>query len=259
MKVYTFGDRKNPVIILLPGTCCHWKNSFEKVIPLLEKNFYVACISYDGFDETENTVFPGMLSETEKIERYIRKNFDGKVECAYGCSLGGSFVGLLIQRKNIHINHGILGSSDLDQMPKLPAYIFCKIGAACFYKMFQTGKLPGFARKRIKQAETDPYIREMLDMFGINKYDLTYIKKESIFRQTYTDYITPLENKIHVTGTKVHVFYAAKMGEKYLSRYHTHFEKPDIRYHNLQHEELLVCEPQKWTDEVMKCVNMEII
>jgi hypothetical protein len=62
-----------------------------------------------------------------------------------------------------------------------------------------------------------------------------------------------------VTGTKVHVFYAAKMGEKYLSRYHTHFEKPDIRYHNLQHEELLVCEPQKWTDEVMKCVNMEII
>jgi hypothetical protein len=99
----------------------------------------------------------------------------------------------------------------------------------------------------------------MLDMFGINKCDLTYIKKESIFRQIYTDYITPLENKIYVTGTKVHVFYAAKMGEKYLSRYHTHFEKPDIRYHNLQHEELLVCEPQKWTDEVMKCVNMEII
>jgi hypothetical protein len=262
MKVYTFGDRKNPVIILLPGTCCHWKNSFEKVIPLLTQDFYVACISYDGFDETQDSVFPGMLEETEKIERYIRKNFDGKVECAYGCSLGGSFVGLLIQRKNIHINHGILGSSDLDQMARLPAYIFCKIGASIFYKMFQKGKLPGFMQKRmqkrIEQSKTDPYVREMLDMFGINRCDLTYIKKESIFNQTYTDYITPLEDKIYVTGTKVHVFYATKMGKKYLSRYNRHFANPDIRYHDLQHEELLVCEPQKWAEEVKKCVNVYV-
>jgi hypothetical protein len=262
VKVYTFGDRKNPVIILLPGTCCHWKNNFEKVIPLLEKDFYVACVSYDGFDETENTVFPGMLPETEKIERYICENFDGKVACAYGCSLGGSFVGLLIQRENIHIDHGILGSSDLDQMARLPAYIFCKIGAACFYKMFQKRKMPGFVQKRINkrinQAKTDPYIREMLDMFGINKCDLTYIKKESIFRQTYTDYITPLKDNIHVSGTKVYVFYAAKMGEKYLTRYHRHFADPDIRYHDLQHEELLVCEPQKWTDEVIDCANVNM-
>jgi hypothetical protein len=221
----------------------------------LVQDFYVACISYDGFDETEDTVFPGMLEETAKIESYISENFDGEVECAYGCSLGGSFVGLLIQRKNIHINHGILGSSDLDQMPRLPAYIFCKIGAAIFYKMFQKGKLPGFMQKRIEQSETDSYIREMLDMFGINRCDLTYTKKESIFRQTYTDYITPLEDKIAVDGTKVHIFYAVKMGKKYLKRYHRHFANPDIRFHNLQHEELLVCEPDKWVDEVKKCVK----
>jgi hypothetical protein len=53
------------------------------VIPLLEQDFYVACFSYDGFDETEDTVFPGMLEETEKIENYIRENFDGRGDCAY--------------------------------------------------------------------------------------------------------------------------------------------------------------------------------
>jgi hypothetical protein len=80
MKVYTFGDRKNPVIILLPGTCCHWKNSFEKVIPLLEQDFYVACASYDGFDETEDTVFPGMLEETEKKRTtYARTLTEGAI------------------------------------------------------------------------------------------------------------------------------------------------------------------------------------
>lgn len=39
MKHYTFGEKENPVILLLPGTCCHWKRNFEGVIPYLEKIF----------------------------------------------------------------------------------------------------------------------------------------------------------------------------------------------------------------------------
>lgn len=52
MKFYEFGERDNPVIIWLPGTCCHWKANFVEVIPLLEQDFRVVCVSYDGFDET---------------------------------------------------------------------------------------------------------------------------------------------------------------------------------------------------------------
>lgn len=63
MKFYVFGDKEHPVILLLPGTCCHWKTNFETVIPLLEKEFHVICVSYDGFDETEDTIFPDMLTE----------------------------------------------------------------------------------------------------------------------------------------------------------------------------------------------------
>ena len=46
---------------------------------------------------------------------------------AYGSSLGGSFVGLLIQRKVIHIDHGFIGSSDLDQGNPLVARIMTGI------------------------------------------------------------------------------------------------------------------------------------
>lgn len=111
MKFYEFGERTSPVILLLPGTCCHWKLNFGEVIPLLEQHFHVVCVSYDGFDDTEDTVFPDMIAETEKIESYIQNHFGGTIRAAYGCSLGGSFVGLLVQRKNIHIDHAILGSS----------------------------------------------------------------------------------------------------------------------------------------------------
>jgi len=82
MKFYTFGSETNPVILLLPGTCCHWKNNFGNVIPLLEPHFHVVCVSYDGFDETEDTVFPDMLTETERIEAYIQDHFVGHIRAA---------------------------------------------------------------------------------------------------------------------------------------------------------------------------------
>ena len=64
MKVYVFGRKDAPAILLLPGR----KGNFGAVIPLLQQEFRVLCVSYDGFDETEQTEFPTMLEETEKIE-----------------------------------------------------------------------------------------------------------------------------------------------------------------------------------------------
>lgn len=50
-------------------------------------------------------------------------------------------------------------------------------------------------------------------------------------------------------GTVIHVFYAKKMGEKYLDRYKLHFADPDIREFDLQHEELLL-DADRWVKEV---------
>ena len=36
MKIYTFGAEDAPVLLLLPGTCCHWKSNFGAVI----RSFY---------------------------------------------------------------------------------------------------------------------------------------------------------------------------------------------------------------------------
>ena len=52
MKFHEFGKADKPVIILLPGTCCHWKANFGEASPLLEPDFRVVCVSYDSFNET---------------------------------------------------------------------------------------------------------------------------------------------------------------------------------------------------------------
>ena len=140
MKIYTFGEKDAPVILLLPGTCCHWKSNFRHVIPLLQTDYRVLCVSYDGFDETEQSEFPTMLEETVKIEAYLKTHCNGHIRAAYGCSLGGSFVGLLAARKNIRMDYGILGSSDLDQASRLAARLQTALLIPLFYPLIRDGK-----------------------------------------------------------------------------------------------------------------------
>ncbi len=249
MKFYEFGERTSPVILLLPGTCCHWKLNFWEVIPLLEQHFHVVCVSYAGFDDTEDTVFPDMIAETEKIESYIQDHFGGTIRAAYGCSLGGSFAGLLVQRKNIHIDHAILGSSDLDQDTPWKAKLKCRIAIPLLHKIVSTGEYPKVLRGLMEKKRT-PYRDKFMAMFGIGNGGLPFMKRESIYNQFYSDLITPLEDNIAVPGTTVHCFYAAKMGEEYLHRYQKHFANPVIHQFDMEHEELLVLYPHQWAEKV---------
>lgn len=259
MKIYECGNAENPVIFLFPGTCCQY-TSFDHVLPLLSRKFFVNVVSYDGFDDSEDTVFPDMLEETARIEAYIQEHFNGRIFAAYGCSLGGSFVALLIGRENIHMEHGFIGSSDMDQAKKISAKIQAAIVTPIFGKILATGKLPGWMKKRLDKAPENQkaYMQTMMEkMFGIGKGGMPFIKKESIYNQFYSDLITEVGDHIDVEGTTVHVFYATKMGKKYEARYKQHFAHPDIRFHNLEHEELLCSYPEKWMEEICICCEME--
>ena len=249
MIFYEYGKETAPTILLLPGTCCHWKLNFGEVIPMLSQDFRVVCTSYDGFDDTENTVFPDMLTETEKIEQYIKVNFGGRICAAYGCSLGGSFVGLLVQRGNVHIDHAILGSSDLDQDSVWKAKLKCKIAIPLLHRIVSTGEYPK-ALQGLMEKKRTPYRDKFMAMFGIGNGGLPFMKRESVYNQFYSDLITPLDEQIYVPGTTVHCFYAAKMGEEYLRRYQKHFADPVIHRFDMEHEELLVLHSQQWAQKI---------
>ena len=244
MKVYEFGKKSAPALLLLPGTCCHWKGNFGRVIPLLEKDFRVLCVSYDGFDETENTEFPTMLEETEKIEAYIKEHCSGHIHGAYGCSLGGPFVGLLAARQNIHMDYGILGSSDLDQSPVAAAKLQTALLLPLLYPFIRDGKFKSrILQKKLQKrmGQTEAYVQAFMDMLGGGR---PYVTMESCKNQFYSDLITPLPDQINVPGTEIHIFYALKMGKKYRLRY-------------LRHEELLACYPEQWAALVKQIVMVE--
>ena len=255
MKVYEFGKENAPVMLLLPGTCCHWKGNFGHVTELLETDFRVLCVRYDGFDETERTEFPTMTEETEKMEDYIQRHCGGRIRAAYGCSLGGSFVGLLAARRRIHMEYGILGSSDLDQASALTAGLQTKLLLPLLYPVIRDGGFQNrFLQKRMakRAAEMPGYVDAFMRMLGGAR---PYVTLQSCQNQFYSDLVTPLPDKIDVPGTEIHIFYALKMGEKYRARYEQHFAHPVIHEQDLQHEELLACYPEQWAALVKQIVR----
>lgn len=260
MKFYTFGDAAKPVFMTFPGTMCYWSAMFDEYTEELTKHFYVVMVSYDGFDESEDSVYPDMVTETEKIEDYIKENFGGRIFCAYGCSLGGSYAAYLLQRKRIHIDHVIIGSSDMDEAEPFSARIQAKLIASIGYGIFQNGALPGWMaraneKKIQKRPESRAYREKFIEMFTAR--DMSFVKKESIYNQFYYDLITKINKSISVPDSTVHVFYAKKMGAKYLDRYKAHFKDADIREQDMEHEEMFVCHKELWLKEVYSCCGIE--
>ena len=77
-------------------------------------------------------------------------------------SLGGSFVGLLAARQNIHMDCGILGSSDLDQASLLAARLQTDFLLPLIYPVVRDGKLKAkFLQKRLdkRARESGDYVK----------------------------------------------------------------------------------------------------
>ena len=122
-----------------------------------------------------------------------------------------------------------------------------------------SNKRYGYEMMQKKLNKTDEVKKELyngfLNMFGIGKGGCPWITKQSIYNQFYSDLVTKVQHGIDVPGTTIHVFYATKMGKKYEKRYCTYFKNPDIRRHNMQHEELFCCHSAEWVEEVRKAVE----
>lgn len=248
MTYNEMGNMSGKTLMLLPGTCCDWQSNFGSVIEDLKKNYHLICVNYDGFDGSDS-IFSDVITVTEKIEKYIRERFSGRLDGALGSSLGGTFVGQLIMREKVHIDHGIFGSSDLDQSGVIAA----KLQAALV-----TPLLTGVKKSEKKKLKTKKMLMDSFEMSdevsdkfieAFSKFDVRSIKNEY-----YTDLLTHLNKDIHVEGTTAHFIYANKMGEKYLKRYLKYFRDPDIRAFNMQHEQWLFGE-RKYAEPVLRAID----
>ena len=248
MKFEEIGNMEGKTLMLLPGTCCDWQTNFGTVLDKLAEKYHLICVNYDGFDGNDE-IFPDMITVTEKIERYIIENHNGRIDGALGSSLGSSFVGQLIQRKNIHMDHGIFGSPDLDQSGKVIAWLQSKLVVPLLTSFTGSPKRQMRTKEKLKRIflMSDETADKFMECFA-------KFSPESIKNEYYTDLITHLEENINVEHTRAHFIYANKMGEKYLKRYRKYFYNPDIREFDMQHEQWLLGEEQ-YSVPVLKAID----
>ena len=50
MKIYHFGAEDAPVLLLLPGTCCHWKSNCKYFFNLMVTHLYLSFEKTVSFD-----------------------------------------------------------------------------------------------------------------------------------------------------------------------------------------------------------------
>ena len=245
MRILEHGRGQEQTLLFFPCTAEPvW--AFEATIALLSQRRHVFQVVFDGHQPEYPGDFTSVEQTVDEVTEYLKSHGVDRLDAAYGCSLGGSFVGLLAARQNIHMDCGILGSSDLDQASPLAARLQTDFLLPLIYPVVRDGKFKAkFLQKRLdkRARESGDYVKAFLKMFGEAR---PYVTMQSCKNQFYSDLITPLPDKIHVPGTEIHIFYALKMGAKYRARYQQHFAHPVLHEQNLQHEELLACHPEQW-------------
>jgi len=248
MQFDEIGNMAGKTLMLLPGTACDYQTNFGTVLERLGEKYHLVCVNYDGFDGSE-AIFPDMITVTVKIEQYIQDHFDGRLDGAIGSSLGSSFVGQLIQREQVHLDHGIFGSPDLDQSGKVSAWLQSKLVVPLLTGFTKNEKRRGKTRRLLKNffEMNDDMADKFMDCFS-------KFSPESIKNEYYTDLLTWLRDDIHVDHTKFHFIYANKMGEKYLKRYRKYFRDPDIREFDMQHEQWLFG-GDKFASQVLEAID----
>ncbi|WP_017210231.1 alpha/beta fold hydrolase [Clostridium beijerinckii] len=251
MRFYEFGNRDNPTVFLIHGTASHWKLSFGQVVDGLTDEYHVVCVAMDGHDENDTTEMVSISDETDKLEDYIQKEYNGKIYGIYGSSLGGSIVGKLLEKDNICTKHAITGSTDFDYMSGWSAVICSKIATHIFYKYVKTGEIKGILNLLIKSEKSKKYLKDLHN--GIYK-KITY---KTLYREYYTDLTMPIADNIIPEKTHIHcIFGMEEDGDKLINRYKKHFPKAEIiGLVGLNHEELLFREPEEWIHMIKTLLN----
>lgn len=151
MEIKKFGNSIGKTVMLLHGNLMCWKQ-FEDVIPLLEKDYLVFAVSFDGFDGTGKTTYTNAQAQADKLVEYLIENCGGKIDMLFAESLGCGPAVLLKAVDKVHIDHMILSGPeclDFGIFNKLLLKIMPKMQ----YKAAKEKSMPAWALKFMGQTE----------------------------------------------------------------------------------------------------------
>lgn len=111
MRFFEFGNPGNPTIMCLPGNFMTHRQ-FENIVPMLEEEYHVITVSFDGYEETGETVYTTGEDQARKLADFIRNNLGGKIDLVYAKSLGSIAALFLARMEGLQIGGIIVSGAE---------------------------------------------------------------------------------------------------------------------------------------------------
>lgn len=246
MNFRIFGTEGAPTLMLIPGLGVSYE-IFQPLVGLLEDKFQIIAVEVDGFTLGVNTQFTSVDGQAEQVCMYINDYHDGRLDCAYGLSLGGKILSRVLERNEVTVDHAVLDAAPLLPLPRWTIdplrYMQCaNVWTCCHWA--------GFWRWVFHSHYFDVLLDECRKVypFGGSKAVLDG------YKSVYT-------NKLEsISGHDVHYWYGtketfvAKPQAKHLKALHpaTNVEV----FNGMNHGQLLVDHPEEVAKRILNMMNV---
>ena len=241
MTFKVYGEGGKPSLLLIPGLGVSYE-IFLPLIELLRERYCIVAAGIDGFLLGKESRFTSVDDQAGQIIRYVSENLDGRLDVAYGLSLGGKILSRIMERNEISISHAVLDAAPLLPLPKW------SVDPLRYYQSFNVWTCyhwTGFWRWVFHSHYFDVLLDECRKVWSSGK--------GKAVRDGYKDvYTHKLES---IQGSDIHYWYGtkeafvAKPQAEHLCRIHpdTHVEV----FPKMNHGQFLVDHPEEVAGRIL--------
>ena len=196
MEFHTYGKPDTQTFLLLPGLGVSHE-IFLPLVELLKDRFHIVTADIDGFLLGKPSRFTSVDDQAAQVNRYVQEHFDGKLDVAYGLSLGGKILSRMMERNEIAISHAVMDAAPLLPLPKWT------VGPLRYYQAFNVWTCyhwTGFWRRLFHSHYFDVLLDEVKKVFPSDKT-----------RAVLEGYKSVYTNKLEsISGPDIHYWYGTK-------------------------------------------------
>ncbi len=252
MTFHTFGNDKNPPVIIIHGTLTPWQ-IWEKQIEYFKKKYYVIVPALDAHEEDKATEFISIEQQAQQIENYIMDNCNAEVFAVMGISMGGAIANIMWRNGIIGIKNLVMDSAPIMPMGKLAAKIMTKN----YIKIINNSKkrdpktLANFKKHFLPEKYLEPFLKiaDNMTETGIRNMIDSVCHSELCMGIPHGE-----TNILYIHGTKGTEFFQMKCGAHLKKHYP---EARVICFRKTGHCEAAIYKPEKWLEVVENFLKNE--
>lgn len=245
MRIHEFGEKSNPVMVLVHGVLTPWQIWMPQVEAFREKyNVYV--VALNAHTQEEASEFISLEAEVQEIEEKLLEQGVERIDVLCGLSLGGVISHEIWKNGRLPVGHLVM-----DGAPLVP-----------FGKLLESIMTNNYLSIIHKSKTRDPKVKESFKkQFLPEKYLESYLKiadfisdasmKNIVHAASTGNLCKDVDNKSRILflhGTKGNEVLSKKVGKLFKKHYP---ETQVICFKGDAHCYKAIYEPQEWIDVLM--------